>query len=622
MAAELFTLAAVLTLETAKFTQGIRNAKKQSENFASSMQRKLTAGTVAMGNLISSTVQTAGRGMLNLTKNALKLTGDVEQALGGSEAVFGEWAENIQKKAQSAFKSAGLSAGEYLDTANKMGSLLKGSGFVTAEAFEMTEQAMQRASDVASVMGVDVNSAMEAIGGLAKGNFTMMDNLGVAINDTTLGVYALEKGITKSTSKMTTAEKVALAYQMFMERTAQYAGNYAKENDTLNGSLQTLKSSFDNLLTGQGTVDDFVDSVENAARVGVRSLGQIVPRLATGMWESLKKGLPKAKKELSNFWDNDAPGIVTSGANLLIQGVNAFFGTNIPKIEQIELPKFADMEEQVRRWWSGEESFLKSVCNWTLNAFGFPDVDACATGLTNWWEMTKKNFNDSFVWVLEMFGVPDADKGAQKLADWMDEVKEKAEKIRMGEVDFQGNAGQKFNYANPESIHDLNQYNPYGMGGFDYTAWVNGEISDDSKDNMQKQLNSMGLSVPVDVQISARSAVRRIGEIAGNLVSGWSTVLGDMNRGYATGLNYVPYNNFPAALHEGEAVLTRSQAEAWRKGDGQAAVGIDYDRLAAALVQAVGGMSVQMDGHAVGTLVAPTVSKAMGKSANARRYTG
>lgn len=568
MAAELFTLAAVLTLETAKFTQGIRNAKKQSENFASSMQRKLTAGTVAMGNLISSTVQTAGRGMLNLTKDALKLTGDVEQALGGSEAVFGEWAENVQKKAQSAFKSAGLSAGEYLDTANKMGSLLKGSGFVTAEAFEMTEQAMQRASDVASVMGVDVNSAMEAINGMAKGNFTMMDNLGVAINDTTLGVYALEKGITKSTSKMTTAEKVALAYQMFMERTAQYAGNYAKENDTLNGSLQTLKSSFDNLLTGQGTVDDFVDSVENAARVGVRSLGQIVPRLATGMWESLKKGLPKAKKELANFWDNDAPGIVTGGANLLIQGVNAFFGTNIPKIEQIELPKFADMEEQVRRWWSGEESFLKSVCNWTLNMFGLPDVDTAKAEIKAWWD-----------------------------------------KIWAGDGPLGKNASQE--------IVDMNPGNPT-------TPLVNMEVQPEvpayTKKTVQETLNGWNLTVNVTPKLKtfASGAINTIGNFA--------TAFGDMYResdnSHATGLNYVPYDDYRARLHTGEAVLTRSQAEAWRKGDGQAAVGIDYDRLAAALVQAVGGMSVQMDGHAVGTLVAPTVSKAMGKSANARRYTG
>lgn len=36
--------------------------------------------------------------------------------------------------------------------------------------------------------------------------------------------------------------------------------------------------------------------------------------------------------------------------------------------------------------------------------------------------------------------------------------------------------------------------------------------------------------------------------------------------GYASGLSYVPYDNFPAFLHKGEAVLTAAQAQAWRSG--------------------------------------------------------
>ena len=57
---------------------------------------------------------------------------------------------------------------------------------------------MQRAADVASIMGIDVSSAMQAIEGAAKGNFTMMDNLGVAMNDTALKAYALENGLIKT----------------------------------------------------------------------------------------------------------------------------------------------------------------------------------------------------------------------------------------------------------------------------------------------------------------------------------------------------------------------------------------------------------------------------------------
>lgn len=91
--------------------------------------------------------------------------------------------------------------------------------------------------------------------------------------------------------------------------------------------------------------------------------------------------------------------------------------------------------------------------------------------------------------------------------------------------------------------------------------------------------------------------------------------------GFATGLDYVPYNNFSARLHEGEAVLTKAEASLWRSGGQVHAPAIDYDRLAGAIASALAGTSVQMDGQAVGVLVAPTVSRAFGRQTLARKHT-
>ena len=144
-----------------------------------------------------------------------------------------------------------------------MGALFKGSGYDVQEASDMTQQSMQRAADVASIMGVDIKTAMESIAGAAKGNFAMLDNLGVATNDGLLEAYRVEKGIDKAVSKMTTAEKVGLAMKRFMEQTTYAAGNYADENNTVAGSLQTLKGAWANFLGGvEGTT--FRD-VENSA---------------------------------------------------------------------------------------------------------------------------------------------------------------------------------------------------------------------------------------------------------------------------------------------------------------------------------------------------------------------
>lgn len=187
------------------------------------------------------------------------MAGELEQNIGGSEAVFGDYAKTIQGYAKESYASLGTTESDYLATANKMGSLFKGAGFEVKDAMDMTSEGMQRAADVASIMGLDMGAAMESVAGMAKGNFTMMDNLGVAMNDTSIKAYALAnqeellaKGLNVTAKEMDTATKIGVAHAMFMDKTAEYAGNYAKENETFSGSLTTLKANFGNLATTIG----------------------------------------------------------------------------------------------------------------------------------------------------------------------------------------------------------------------------------------------------------------------------------------------------------------------------------------------------------------------------------
>jgi hypothetical protein len=136
-----------------------------------------------------------GAAAIKLGKDVVQQFGELEQNLGGSEAVFGKYASSIQKSGEEAYKNLGVSQSQYLATANKMGALFQGSGIEQQKSLELTEKAMQRAADMASVMGIDMSMAMEAVTGAAKGNFTMMDNLGVAMNATNIQAYALAKGL-------------------------------------------------------------------------------------------------------------------------------------------------------------------------------------------------------------------------------------------------------------------------------------------------------------------------------------------------------------------------------------------------------------------------------------------
>ena len=278
-----------------------------------------------------------------LTVKSLSAAGDLEQNIGGAESVFKELGgtisemsttiitgydeatgkaitatSNLETVSKEAYKNMGLSQAEYLATANKMGALFQGAGFETQEALDLSSQAMQRAADVASIMGIDTASAMEAVAGAAKGNFTMMDNLGVAMNDTAIAAYAQSKGINKSTAEMSQQEKIALAMEMFLDKTSYAAGNYAKENETLAGSLATAKSAFTNFLAGTGSVEDLVSSFSNVGNVIVKMLDEMFPSLMTGLTQMVDQIAPLIPPLLEKI----LPGLV-EGATSLINGLVA-----------------------------------------------------------------------------------------------------------------------------------------------------------------------------------------------------------------------------------------------------------------------------------------------------------
>lgn len=274
---------------------------------------KLGGYAKTAGVAIGAGMLAGAAGLAALTGKALMAGADLEQQLGGSEAVFGEFADGIKQKAEDAYSQAGLSQNEFLAGANKMGSLFQGAGFSVKDSMQMSADAMQRASDVASIMGIDTTAALEAVAGMAKGNFTMMDNLGVAMNDTAIGAYALSKGINKSTTEMTQQEKIGLATQMFMEKTAKYAGNYAKENQSLSGSINSTKKAFDNLLSGQGDINGFIELLVNTIQLAVPQIIKILPQIVTGIGAVLKALVPALTEALPAL----VPALITAVVDLI-----------------------------------------------------------------------------------------------------------------------------------------------------------------------------------------------------------------------------------------------------------------------------------------------------------------
>lgn len=302
-----------------------------------------SAGKKAGSSLLSGLAAVVSAAAVGkIIKDAFTAGSDLEQNLGGTEAVFGSFADSVQKTAVDAYKNMGLSASDYMATANKMGSLFQGSGLEQERALDLTTQAMQRAADVASVMGIDTTMAMESIAGAAKGNFTMMDNLGVAMNATTLEAYALEKGVNFKWNTASNAEKAELAMQMFFDRTSQYAGNFEREvNGTVAGSLSALKSSWQNLLGALTTgwnLDSALAGLAKSAMAFARNAIGMGKNVAVALGRGLLQGVPYLMQNTTTLLNNftgqltaNLPALVTKGGEFLLSVVQGIIA-NLPAL--------------------------------------------------------------------------------------------------------------------------------------------------------------------------------------------------------------------------------------------------------------------------------------------------
>lgn len=283
---------------------------------SSGLSSKMKSVASGIGSAFVKGSAVAGGALIGLVGKSVQMAGDLEQQLGGTEAVFQDFASTVQEQSTKAFSTMGLSANDYMANINKMGALMQGTGLDIETSLDLSSQAMQRAADVASIMGIDIDMAMESITGAAKGNFEMMDNLGVAMNATTIEAYALSKGINKTWNEMTKAEQVTMAMEMFLEKSAYATGNYAKENETFAGSLQTMKAAFGNFMSGAGDIDAVISSVTSFANILVTSIGQMAPKIVTGITQLLTGLMPQIPILMQQL----LPTVITGVINL-VQGI-------------------------------------------------------------------------------------------------------------------------------------------------------------------------------------------------------------------------------------------------------------------------------------------------------------
>ncbi len=270
--------------------------KSKALSFGDVLKANLASEFIVSGiKAMASAIKEAASALVDLGKQSIMGFAEQEQLIGGVDTLFKESSAQVQQYANEAYKTAGLSANEYMETVTSFSaSLLQSMGGDTQAAAEKANRAITDMSDNANKMGTDMTSIQNAYQGFAKQNYTMLDNLKLGYGGTKQEMERLladaEKfsGIKYDISSYADIVDAIHVVQTEMDIT----GTTAKEAaTTIQGSSAAMKSAWSNLLTGMSNenlnldelVQNVIDSVNTFADNLIPRLQIMLPRFAEGL---------------------------------------------------------------------------------------------------------------------------------------------------------------------------------------------------------------------------------------------------------------------------------------------------------------------------------------------------
>ena len=407
----------------------------------------LSAKTVAIGNILSDAVSSALGKVIDVGADIANGIYDGfsqnEQLVGGMQKLYGDSASTVIANANKAFMSAGKSANDYMNSVTSISSsLVKSVGGDTAEAARLADVAMTAMSDNVNTFGTDAQSVQNAIQGMAKGNFSMLDNLSLGFAGSQQGMLdlinasgVLDHELTKTSDLADVGFGTMVEAVQAVQEQMGIAGTTAKEAmGTMEGSVTAAKSAWDNVLTSVGSGDSeqlasaasgLVDAMfgaidtETGAREGgvianftrlvsnaFTTIGGLIPGLASQALDLLPESISgpirsivddiaplvgpagdALKNGLGGAFKAVAPVITTAASAILarVSSIVDFVTTNVLPVAQSVYDTIAPVVQQI--WGDISATFpqIQATITSVMDAVGgliedvWPDIAATVT---------------------------------------------------------------------------------------------------------------------------------------------------------------------------------------------------------------------------------------------------
>lgn len=614
---ELFKIFGTIALNNEDAHKELDNTTEKAKTASEKIGKFFGSVAKTVGKASLAAIGAAATGIAALTKSAVENFAEYEQLVGGVETLFKDSSAKVLEYANNAYKTAGLSANDYMETVTSFSaSLLQSLGGDTEKAAEIGNMAVIDMADNANKMGSSMESIQNAYAGFAKQNYTMLDNLKLGYGGTKEEMQRLIDDANKLNAAQGNMTKYSIdSYADIVsaihdvQTEMGITGTTAQEAaTTIQGSLSSTKAAWDNWLTGTGSVDALVETVVNSAGLLADAIGNILPNLTTGISQLMSKLAPKIPPLINQL----LPSIITSITTLIDS-----IGGQLPSILAILLPVITQTAPQIIN--TLLTALISSLPIIVSSAGQL--ILALATGISQSLPELIPTIVDVVLQIVTTL-VENIDllidaavdlisalaegliaalpiliaQAPTIIAKLVQELIAAAPKLLLSAYEIvvqivSGIANNLFELG--KSAAEIITTLVEGIGAM-YDSIINAgsQIIDKIIEGIGEMWDSV-VDVGSQVVSKIKQGISNAWQGLKNWFNGlWDGLFGNRNVNVnvngssnydptggnpafaASGIDYVPYNRFPAILHEGEAVLTASEADAWRKGNGGAGNGV------------------------------------------------
>lgn len=272
-----------------------------------------------------------GAAAVSLGKEVIAAYADYEQLVGGVDTLFKESSQELQNYAANAYKTAGMSANEYMETVTSFSaSLIQSLGGDTEEAVKYADMAITDMSDNANKMGTDMSLIQNAYQGFAKQNYTMLDNLKLGYGGTKTEMERLladAKAISGIEYNIDSYADVVEAIHVIQESMGIAGATAAEAEGTISGSINALQAALQNMLVGFGDANADMDML---CQNMVDALKNVITNI-TPVIENMVKVLPTVTGALLDAFADLLPTLLETVTELFSQLLNTIL-TLLPQL--------------------------------------------------------------------------------------------------------------------------------------------------------------------------------------------------------------------------------------------------------------------------------------------------